>query len=133
MLQAAELQNNSALPRSQLTINFLAMADFYHDDHQLVGLDLIDDSIIAHTDSIVALLRTELFGAGWEGIFPQAIYLPPQPLLDRPVERTKISLSTRGEPDGIGHERETLKPQVLLYPLPRNQAAWFFHDLARLV
>jgi hypothetical protein len=42
--------------KSESAVNFLAVADSYHDDEELMGFDLVDHSIIAHTDSIVGLV-----------------------------------------------------------------------------
>jgi hypothetical protein len=76
-----------------------------HDDHeQFFRLNLIDDPVIAHTDSIEVLLGLELLGAGRKRIFRKAIYAPPQSLVGRSVESREISQSSRSEPDRIGHE-----------------------------
>jgi len=115
-----------------LAINFPSVTYFHHNDHELAAFDLVDHSIIAHTDSIVRLFRMELLGAGWERVFPQAINVPPQPLLDSFVKRREIALSTGGKPDGIGHGRYALEPQVVLDLLPGNQTAGLFHDMPRL-
>jgi hypothetical protein len=87
----------------RLTINFPAVADFYHGDNELVGFDLLDHAIIAHTNSIVRLLCMELLGAGRERVFPQTVNVLSKSLLDTSIKGGEIALSMRGKPDGIGH------------------------------
>jgi hypothetical protein len=55
--------------QSGLTINFPAVADFHHDDYELASFDLVDHSIITHTDSVIWVIRMKLLGAGWERVF----------------------------------------------------------------
>ena len=62
------------------------VADFHYYDHELVCLDLIKHSIVAYAYSIVRLFCMEFLGAGWEGVFSQAIDVSLQPLLDGPVK-----------------------------------------------
>jgi hypothetical protein len=97
-----------------------------------MGFDLVDHSIIAHTDSIVWLVCMELLGTGWKGIFHQAINVAPQALLNSSIQGRKIALSVRGKPNGVGHERGALKPKIFLDLLPGDQAAGPFHNVSSL-
>jgi hypothetical protein len=62
------------------------LANLHYDHQQFVGFNLTDDAIIAHTDSIEWRLGMELFDADREGIFRQAIDVPPQSLSDSSVK-----------------------------------------------
>ena len=59
-----------------LPINLLTMANLHNDHDQFVGRNLIDNSVIAHADSIEGLLRMELPSTHREGIFRKTINAP---------------------------------------------------------
>jgi hypothetical protein len=52
------------------------MANLHNDHDQFVGRNLIDNSVIAHADSIEGLLRMELPSTHREGIFRKTINAP---------------------------------------------------------
>jgi hypothetical protein len=72
------------------------MADLYHDHHQLICTDLIDNAVIAHADSIEGLLRMELPSTHREEIFRKTINAPSKSLLDFSFESGKLTLSMQG-------------------------------------
>jgi hypothetical protein len=85
------------------------MADLYDDHEQFLRRNLIDDPIIAHTDSIKGLLGLEFLAASRIRIFRKAIYAPLQSLLGGSVESREISQGPRSEPDRVGHGGDALK------------------------
>ena len=55
-------RDESARSFYPLPIDFLAMANLHYDHEQFVGFNLIDDAVIAHTDSIEWRLGVQLLG-----------------------------------------------------------------------
>jgi len=79
------------------------MADLYDDHEHLFRLNLIDDPVIAHTNSVEWLSGLELLGARRKRISRKEIYAPLQSLLGSSVENREVSQGSRSKPDRIRH------------------------------
>src|SRR5208337_1236637 len=78
-------------PVASSTIDLLAMADLHHDYHKFLAVDLVDQAIISHADSVVRFVSLKFLGASGDGVCSQAVNMGSQALLHRSVQTLEIA------------------------------------------
>ena len=98
-----------AFPVASSTIDLLAMTDLHHDYDKLLAIDLVDQAVISHPDTVVRFVSMKFLGASGDGVCGQAVNMDSQTLLHGSIQTVEIAPGSRSELDGIRH-RCALEP-----------------------